>query len=113
MKIAASCKKNLKTQEEDREFLIKQLVSVKKENARLRYSFDQANFSEQEKQRIGLSDADIAPELQLERESRSMGQLRSSGVFRIETASAQAQRLHLALLDPAVPSRAPQPSMLN
>lgn len=31
----------MKTQEEDREFLIKQLVSVKKENARLRYSFDQ------------------------------------------------------------------------
>jgi len=84
------CKKNLKTQEEDREFLIKQLVSVKKENARLRYSFDQANFSEQEKQRIGLSDADIAPQLQLERESRSTGQLKSPGVLRIETASPQA-----------------------
>lgn len=34
-------KRQMKTQEEDREFLIKQLVSVKKENARLRYSFDQ------------------------------------------------------------------------
>jgi len=35
-------KRQLKTQEEDREFLIKQLVAVKKENARLRYSFEQA-----------------------------------------------------------------------
>ena len=34
-------KRQMKTQEEDREFLIKQLVSVKKESARLRYSFDQ------------------------------------------------------------------------
>jgi len=34
-------KRQMKTQEEDREFLIKQLVAVKKENARLRYSFDQ------------------------------------------------------------------------
>jgi hypothetical protein len=34
-------KRQMKTQEEDREFLIRQLVSVKKENARLRYSFDQ------------------------------------------------------------------------
>lgn len=36
-------KRQLKTQEEDREFLIKQLVAVKKENARLRYSFEKAN----------------------------------------------------------------------
>lgn len=35
-------KRQLKTQEEDREFLIKQLVAVKKENARLRYSFEQS-----------------------------------------------------------------------
>jgi hypothetical protein len=34
----------MKTQEEDREFLIKQLVSVKKENGRLRLSFDQASL---------------------------------------------------------------------
>ena len=38
-------KRQLKTQEEDREFLIKQLVSVKKENARLRYSFEEAGVS--------------------------------------------------------------------
>jgi len=37
-------KRQLKTQEEDREFLIKQLVAVKKENARLRYSFEQASM---------------------------------------------------------------------
>lgn len=33
-----TCRRQLKTQEEDREFLIKQLVAVKKENARLRFS---------------------------------------------------------------------------
>jgi hypothetical protein len=33
-------KRQLKTQEEDREFLIKQLVAVKKENARLQQSFE-------------------------------------------------------------------------
>lgn len=38
-------KRQLKTQEEDREFLIKQLVAVKKENARLRYSFEEAGLS--------------------------------------------------------------------
>jgi hypothetical protein len=37
-------KRQLKTQEEDREFLIKQLVCVKKENARLRYSFEQSHM---------------------------------------------------------------------
>jgi hypothetical protein len=40
-------KRQLKTQEEDREFLIKQLVAVKKENARLRYSFEQAGVGGQ------------------------------------------------------------------
>jgi hypothetical protein len=54
MKENRASKRQLKTQEEDREFLIKQLVSVKKENARLRYSFEQANFSDQEQERIGL-----------------------------------------------------------
>lgn len=38
-------KRQLKTQEEDREFLIKQLVAVKKENARLRYSFEEAGLN--------------------------------------------------------------------
>jgi hypothetical protein len=33
-------KRQLKTQEEDREFLIKQLVTVKKENARLRHTYE-------------------------------------------------------------------------
>lgn len=40
-------KRQLKTQEEDREFLIKQLVAVKKENARLRYSYEQATLTGQ------------------------------------------------------------------
>jgi hypothetical protein len=37
-------KRQLKTQEEDREFLIKQLVAVKKENARLRIAFEQGQL---------------------------------------------------------------------
>lgn len=49
-------KRQMKTQEEDREFLIKQLVSVKKENARLRYSFDQLMAGNV--QSIGLAPTD-------------------------------------------------------
>lgn len=45
-------KRQLKTQEEDREFLIKQLVAVKKENARLRFSFEQAGVGGGAKQAV-------------------------------------------------------------
>jgi len=38
-KESKAAKRQLKTQEEDREFLLKQLVSLKKENARLREFF--------------------------------------------------------------------------
>ena len=38
-------KRQMKTQEEDREFLIKQLVAVKRENARLRYTIEQVSDS--------------------------------------------------------------------
>jgi hypothetical protein len=38
-------KRQLKTQEEDRDFLIKQLVSVKKENSRLKHAIEQVCLS--------------------------------------------------------------------
>jgi hypothetical protein len=45
MKDNKRLKRQLKTQEEDRGFLIKQLVAVKKENSRLRFSFEKATRS--------------------------------------------------------------------
>lgn len=56
-------KRQLKTQEEDREFLIKQLVAVKKENARLRYSYEQATLGGQAAAAGGSGGGDNMPEI--------------------------------------------------
>jgi hypothetical protein len=93
-------KRQLKTQEEDREFLIKQLVSVKKENARLRYSFDQANFSEKERERIGLGQEGTSTPKLLGHESRSSGQLRRSKTADDRPGSAKSRTLPQALNSP-------------
>jgi hypothetical protein len=66
-------KRQLKTQEEDREFLIKQLVTVKKENARLRHTYETITGQQAEQAAAEASSEYKRPASGASRQSTPMG----------------------------------------